>query len=126
MGNTRPQEEQISWPSAMLPLFRAGAPISTRSGAPHPTHLNHSRDLKFIPSSDSLHQIRRMATVSRTPRTGESEFTIRVAMPYAAAIAVRKTLFISTTILNNIFLYSVNLIRDCPSFLTHRLQIEKL
>lgn len=52
----RAQEAQISWPSTMFPSSCGDAEVSTRSVPPHPMHLNHSRDFKFIPSGNSLQQ----------------------------------------------------------------------
>src|SRR5512135_703666 len=68
IGNARPQDEQINCPSVTIPLFWAEASDSARRGAPHPMHLSHSTELKFISSSNSSHQIRAMRSISRTHR----------------------------------------------------------
>src|SRR5580700_6322304 len=58
IGNSFPHDVQVNFPSEMAPFFSAGEADSTRRGAPHPMHLSHSTDFKFIPGRSSLTPIR--------------------------------------------------------------------
>src|SRR5579862_518669 len=56
-GNSRPHDMQVSFPSLIVPPLSAGEAESARRVAPHPMHLNHSTDFKFIPRRSSLTSI---------------------------------------------------------------------
>ena len=56
-GNSRPQDVQVSLPSARFPLFSIEAvenADSARRDAPQAMHLSHSTDSKFIQDRCSL------------------------------------------------------------------------
>jgi hypothetical protein len=57
MEKARPQDVQVSCPSVMFPSFATRETASARRAAPHPMHLSHSTDFKFIPARNSLTSI---------------------------------------------------------------------